>query len=68
MTDFEDCINDFMLEQYNMEDDPEGVQVIAALCLTIREEFTHTVETDGTLWSGEFQRLKLMHEAYEAKL
>lgn len=68
LDDFEQCIMDFMLEHYNLEDDPEGVQVIAANCLTIREEFTATAEATASLWSAEFQRLKLMNEHYMKKI
>ena len=47
MDDFVECISDFMEFNYNIQDEDDRMEVLAAVCLTIREEFVATVENDG---------------------
>ena len=40
--DFEDCLRDFMLEEFNVEGDDVCIEEIARTLLRVRKEFTST--------------------------
>lgn len=38
--DFEECIAEFMLEHYNVEDDMDSIEEMANMLMTVRQEFS----------------------------
>ena len=65
--DFEDCIAEFMLERYNVNDDQFSIEEMAILLMTVRKEFTETATTDCTLESDQYCRLKLLNEEMKGR-
>ena len=58
---FEECIAEFMLDKYNVEDDMDSIEEMAKILMTIRQEFTKTAQESSSLWSEEFERIKLLN-------
>jgi len=40
--DFEECLAEFMLDQFNVEGDDEPIEQIAKIMLRVRKELTQT--------------------------
>lgn len=55
--DFTDCISEFMVQHYSVEDEEDDIAEMSKVFMKIRQEFTFTASTDMTLWSQEFQKL-----------
>ena len=65
--DFEECLADFMLTQYNVEGDDESIEQIAKIMMNVRKELTTTAWADQTLWSPELLKLREFNERMKAK-
>lgn len=60
--DFEECIGEFMLQFYNVQDDADSIDDISKILFTVRQEFTQTATVEQTLWSEQYERLKVINE------
>jgi hypothetical protein len=56
--DFEECLGEFMLHQFNVEGDDESIEQISKILIKVRKELTATAMDDQTLWSQELERLR----------
>ena len=65
--DFEECLAEFMLDQYNVEGDDEPIEQIARIMMRVRKELVHTALTNSTLWSPELEKLRRFNEEMKAK-
>ena len=59
--DFTECIEEFMIEHYNVEDEEDDINEMSKVFMKIREEFTFTATTHMTLWSAEFSKLQKLN-------
>ena len=65
--DFDECLEEFMLEHYQTQGDLEDVHQISKMLMQIRKEFQESANTTMQLWSPEFEKLIKMDDAQKAK-
>ena len=61
-SDFEECIAEFMLNFYNVQDDMDSIEDIAKILLTVRTQLSETATMEQVLWSEQFERLKVIND------
>ena len=57
-----------MFEFYNVEDDVDSIKDISRILATVREEFSANATVESTLWSEQFERLKVINEGMVGQL
>ena len=49
--DFENCLQDFLLEQYNVEDEDRSIGEVADIMMKVRRELIKAANETQSLWS-----------------
>ena len=65
--DFEECLSDFMLSQFNVEGDDESIEQIGKIMMKVRKQLVSLAWTKKQLWSEEFEKLKIFNEQMKTK-
>ena len=65
--DFEECLQEFMLDQFNVEGDDESIEQIAKIMMKVRVELTKSAVESQTLYSPELDKLRKFNEEQKLK-
>ena len=65
--DFEECLAQFMLEEYFVEGDDVSIEQIAKIMMKVRKELIKTAIDSQQLWSYELEKLRMFDQVMKSK-